>query len=167
MDGLFCFCRNLRLREFFHEGAGTATKNNNTVDNKTQERTDMSKQLKHCLFHPPQDHCDKLNQFISSIKNGIINLCNKKYINHEQNITVDEKLAIKNLQANQDIIIHSADKGGKIVIMNRNEYIEECKKQLSDSTFYEQTDESNLQNQNTKLRNEIMNLKANNYISEK
>ena len=34
-------------------------------------------------------------------------------------------------------------------------------------TFYEQADESNLQKQNTKLRNEIMNLKANNYISEK
>ena len=51
--------------------------------------------------------------------------------------------------------------------MNRNEYIEKCKKQLSDSTFYEQTDESNLQKQNSKLRNEIMNLKANHYISER
>ena len=167
MDDLFWFCRNLRLREFFHEDIGTATNNNNMVHNKTQERTDMSKQLKNCLFHPPQDHCDKLNQFISSMKNRIINLCNKEYINHQQNITADEKLAIKNLQANQDIIIHSADTGRKIVIMNRNEYIEECKKQLSDSTFYEQTDESNLQKQNAKLRNEIMNLKANNYISEK
>ena len=35
-------------------------------------------------------------------------------------MTVDEKLAIKNLQANQYIIIHSTDKGGKIVIMKRN-----------------------------------------------
>ena len=127
----------------------------------------MSKQFKNYSFHPPQGHCDKRNQYISSIKNGIINLCNKKYINHQQNITFDEKLAIKNLKANQNIIIHSADKRGKIVIMNRNEYKEECKKQLSDSTFYKQTDESNLQKQNTKLRNEIMNLKANNYISEK
>ena len=31
--------------------------------------------------------------------------------------------------------------------------------------YFLQTDESNLQKQNTKLRNEIMNLKANNYIS--
>ena len=29
--------------------------------------------------------------------------------------------------------------------MNRNEYIEDCQKQLSASTFYEQADESNLQ----------------------
>ena len=167
MDDLFWFCRNLRLREFFHENIETATNNNNTIYNKTHERTDMSKQFKNHSFHPPLDHCDKLNQYISSIKNGIINLCNKKYINHQQNITFDEKLAIKNLKANQNIIIHSADKRGKIVIMNRNEYKGECKKQLSDSTFYKQTDESNLQKQNTKLRNEIMNLKANNYISEK
>ena len=53
------------------------------------------------------------------------------------------------------------------VIINRNEYIEECKKELLDSTFYEQTDESNLQKQNTTLRNEIINFRANNYISEK
>ena len=69
------------------------------------------------------------------MKNGIINLCNKKCINHHQNITVDEKLAIKNLKANQDIIIQSAGEGGEIVIMNRNQYIKECKKQLLDSTF--------------------------------
>ena len=119
----------------FLDDTGTATNNNNMVYDKTQERTDISKQLKNRSF---EDHCDKLNQYISSINNGILNWCNKKYINHQQN-SIDEKLAIKNFQANQDIIIHSADKGGKMVIMNRNEYIEECKNQLSDSTFYEQT----------------------------
>ena len=110
------------------------------VYNKTQKKRDMSKQLKTRSFHPPQDHCDKLNQYISSIKNGIVKRMQQKKINQEQNITVEEKLAIKNLQSNQDIIIHSVDKGKRIVIMNRNKYIEECKKQLSDNTFYEQTD---------------------------
>ena len=61
----------------------------------SQKRTDMPKKLKNRSFHPPQDHCDKLNQYILSVKNGITNLCNKIYINHQQNITVDEKLAIK------------------------------------------------------------------------
>ena len=126
----------------------------------------MSKQLKNHTFHPPQTIVINLiNVFYKNT--GIINLWNKKYINQQQNVTVDGKLAIKNLQDNQDIIINSADKGGKIVIMNRNEYIEECKKQLSDSTFYQQTDQSNLQKQKTKIRKEILKLKANNYISEK
>ena len=66
-------------------------------------------------------------------------------MNHQQNITIDEKLFIKNLQYNQGIVIFRADKGGKIVIMNRDQFIEECKKELSNSTFYEQTDPSNLQ----------------------
>ena len=126
----------------------------------------MSKQLKNHTFHPPQTIVINLiNVFYKNT--GIINLWNKKYINQQQSITVDGKLAIKNLQDNQDIIINSADKGGKIVIMNRNEYIEECKKQLSDSTFHQQTDQSNLQKQKTKIRKEILKLKANNYISEK
>ena len=54
--------------EFFHEDTRTTINNNNTVYNKTQERTDMSKQLKNRSFHPPQDHSDKLNQYISSEK---------------------------------------------------------------------------------------------------
>ena len=73
MDNLFWFCRNLRLREFFHEDTGTGTNNNNTVYNKTQERTDMSKQLKNGSFHAPQNQ--------KKTKKGIINLCNKKHIN--------------------------------------------------------------------------------------
>ena len=68
-----------------------------------------------------------LKSLISSTT--IINLCNKIYINHQQNIAVDKKPATKNLQSNQDMIIYSTDKGGKIVIMNRNEYIEEHKMQ--------------------------------------
>ena len=51
--------------------------------------------------------------------------------------------------------------------MNRKESIEELKKQQSDSTFCEQTDGFNQQKQNKKVRNEIMKLNANHYISEK
>ena len=59
MDDLFWFCRNLRLREFFHENTETSTNNNSAIYNKTQERTDMSKQLKNRSFHAPKEHCDK------------------------------------------------------------------------------------------------------------
>ena len=105
IGNLFRFFKNLRPKVVFLEDTGIATNNSNTVYDKTQERTDISKQLKNRSF---EDHCDKLNQYIS-INNGITNLCNKKYINHQQK-SVDEKLAIKNFQANQDIMIHSADK---------------------------------------------------------
>ena len=83
MDDLFRFYKNLWLREFFHEDTKTDI-NNNTEYIKTMKRTVMSKQLKnpHFTHH-------KIN------------------INHQQNITVEGKLAIKNLQSHQDIIFHS------------------------------------------------------------
>ena len=61
MNDLFWFRRNLWLREFLQEYSETSTSNNNAIYNKTQERTDMSKQVKNCSFHPPQGHCDKRN----------------------------------------------------------------------------------------------------------
>ena len=48
MDYLFWFCRNLILREFFHEDTRTDTDSNNIVYNKMQERTNISKQIKNC-----------------------------------------------------------------------------------------------------------------------
>ena len=57
----------------------------------------MFKGLKNHLFHQPQDNYDKFNQYISSVKNNIIILCNKEYINHQQSIIVERKLDIKNL----------------------------------------------------------------------
>ena len=112
---------------------------------------------KRCISYQPIYFINKKMEFST--------YATKTYINHHQNITVDEKLAIKNLKPNKDIIIHSADKGGKILIINRKESIEEFKKQQSDSTFCKQTDGFNQQNK--KVRNEIMKLNTNNYISEK
>ena len=57
----------------------------------------MFKELKNHLFHQPQDNYDKFNQYISLVKNNIIILCNKEYINHQQSIIVERKLDIKNL----------------------------------------------------------------------
>ena len=38
MDGLFWFCRILRLREIFRDETRIATNNSNTIYNKTQEK---------------------------------------------------------------------------------------------------------------------------------
>ena len=39
--------------------------------------------------------------------------------NHEKpNVTLDERIALKNLSKRDDIVIQSADKGGKVVILS-------------------------------------------------
>ena len=47
------------------------------------------------------------------------NCCKRCIIIYQQNTI--EKLTIKNLRSNEDIIIYSADKESKIVVVNRNE----------------------------------------------
>lgn len=55
----------------------------------------------------------------------------------QDNMTKDERQALRNLKNMENIIIVPADKGGKIVIMNRNEYINKIEEKLNDSKTYE------------------------------
>ena len=59
---------------------------------------------------------------------------------HKQNLTKHEKSAMAELKSNPDIVIKPADKGSAVVIMNRNDYIHEGIRQLSDTNFYQKLD---------------------------
>ena len=67
--------------------------------------------------------------YISAIKKDITDLMTKPTY-EKSNLTLEERISLKNLSERTDIIIHSADKGGKIVIMDRSIYIQEFEKQL-------------------------------------
>ena len=83
------------------------------------------------------------------------------------NITADEKLALDNLKTRDDIIIHSADKGGKIVIMNRTEYIKACQDQLEDTAFYRKLEADETTNITANIKEEINNMRYLKYITDK
>ena len=53
-----------------------------------------------------------------------------------QNVTENERRALKSLSKNKDITIKPADKGGAIVIMNTVDYIKEAHRQLDDENTY-------------------------------
>ena len=55
----------------------------------------------------------------------------------KKNLIQLEFLALKYLRRNQDIIIKSADKASAIVIMDKQYYIDEGIRQLSNTYFYE------------------------------
>lgn len=55
---------------------------------------------------------------------------------HESNLTLQEQEALKHLKANIDIVIKPADKGSKIVIMDRNQYLTEAYRQLENKKHY-------------------------------
>ncbi|XP_073429861.1 uncharacterized protein [Dendrobates tinctorius] len=52
------------------------------------------------------------------------------------NLSPVEKQAISSLRDNPNIIIKPADKGGAIVVMNKNQYVTEIQRQLSDTNTY-------------------------------
>jgi len=59
-----------------------------------------------------------------------------KLQNGPPNLSKQEKLAIKSLKADKDIIIKPADKGSATVIMDKSEYVMEANRQLSNTLHY-------------------------------
>lgn len=53
------------------------------------------------------------------------------------NLSRNETSALEQLSSRQDVFIKPADKGGAIVVMNREDYINEANRQLSNSLFYQ------------------------------
>uniref|UniRef100_A0A8C5LVT7 Reverse transcriptase domain-containing protein n=1 Tax=Leptobrachium leishanense TaxID=445787 RepID=A0A8C5LVT7_9ANUR len=62
---------------------------------------------------------------------------NKIYTQKVQpNLTKEERKALSSLKNDSDIIIKPADKGGGIVVMNKEAYNQEASRQLNDGTTY-------------------------------
>ena len=72
-----------------------------------------------------------------------------------QNLTQEELNALKSLRNRTDIVIRPADKGGEVVVWDRDLYLEEAYKQLSDDPFYHQIDQDATQAQHKDFTNVI------------
>ncbi len=82
-----------------------------------------------------------------------------------QNLRKDEKLAVKELANNRDIVIKKADKGSCVVIMNTDDYIKEGHRQLSDSKFYKKVDRDLSEEHNAKVEELVNDIHNRNEIS--
>ena len=65
------------------------------------------------------------------------------------------------------IVIKGADKGGAIVIQNRNDYINEGNHQLGDTNFYKEMDSDLTEYHNIEVTNLIGQLRSNHYLFRK
>ena len=57
------------------------------------------------------------------------------------NLSADERLALKNLRANHDLIIKPADKGSATVVIDRDAYVFEGQRQLNNVQYYRKLSE--------------------------
>ena len=86
-------------------------------------------------------------------------------LNH--NLTKAEKEAIKLLNDNPNIVIKAADKGSAVVVQNREDYIREGLRQLSDERFYIETPTDLTQKHNKEVHDLVRQLETNDEIGPK
>lgn len=90
------------------------------------------------VFNPTHSNGPYLNTFYQVVFTDLQKLCQQTHESHSNhfNLTPLEKTALKQLTNNPDIVVKTADKGGGIVIQNRQDYLAEARRLLSDSNTY-------------------------------
>ena len=157
MDDLYFFCRKLKLKEYFHGADSTTDKI------QQEERCDLNTKLPNCYFNPNHETPLNLQRHISIAKKEITELLKKP--NYQQsNLTSDERLKLMYLSENRNLTIKGADKGGKIVIMDTEDYIEHCKLLLNDRECYEKLDANPTLIYAEEVKQKIDDMLKNNYI---
>ena len=76
-------------------------------------------------------------------------------------MTKTEKVALRTLKSNTDIVIKPADKGSAVVVRDKEHYISEAERKLGDRQFYKPWDydpKLEFQSKVTKTLNKLLNL---------
>ena len=144
-DDLKIFFRRLRITHFFSSDPNS--KGNTYADDTyialEDDRTEHEKLIDMKFknkgkWEPPQgDHA--LETFIQSVTNDFGKMTPRTP--HNKNLTKSETTSLKNLSEDQSIVIKKADKGAAVVLMNKEDYITESERQLSDQNFYIETND--------------------------
>ena len=147
------FSRKIKLKAHF----GTQPDTNENKDN------DEFKPETNKAWEPPYTH-HTVKTYLDALERDIVDIPSNNNGSKisKQNLSKGEKLALRDLNCRDDIIITKADKGGAIVILDVEDYIAEAERQLKDSTSYEK-----LNNNPTSDYNELINNTIDNLIKEK
>lgn len=88
-------------------------------------------------FYPHHSKGMFIPLFYDQVYKDLMHLCSKPQTKYSNlNLSKQEKLVIKSLKNAEDIVIKQADKGGGIVILSRETYIQEVHRLLSDHCAY-------------------------------
>ena len=137
------FYRRLRLKAFFHDKDHDSSEQ--SIENQDQQNGEIVSEPKEELVFeqlnpkkstwvPPPGKFSSLDHYIQRCRTEIAQLDFRKRIRN-QNLTREELNALKSLRNRTDIVIKPADKGGAVVVWDRDMYLEEAYKQLSDDRF--------------------------------
>lgn len=117
------FARTLRLREYFFD--------------RTQGSSDSREfGITNQHWTPNLGRDKYLDMYITAVQNDVIRAY-KSQKPGRQNLSRKERDALEALSKRTDVVIKPADKGGGIVVMDKDKYLEEGIRQLSNTQFYQ------------------------------
>ena len=82
-----------------------------------------------------------LNSYVAKLRQDIRERLAYNHRFQRDNLNKRERVALKRLSNNKDIIIKPADKGGATVILNTGDYITEAMRQLNNEEYYKRVEE--------------------------
>ena len=146
---LYRFYRNLHLKAWHHQQAVPSHNHVNaspvaSVVTGSLDNLDEDSVLPHTQAFKPKSRFAPivsnpcLIAFTKKMDCDIAKLFNdtpNAFSGSKHNLTHNERTALNELSRNQDIIIRPADKGGAIVVLSKEQYVTEAKRQL-DSKYY-------------------------------
>ncbi|XP_064621108.1 uncharacterized protein LOC135483965 [Lineus longissimus] len=124
---------SLRRRAFFHENNPDLDQAPNQDDNTLERKFKLPSK-----WNPPGP--PDLEAFIRTNEYHFDRI--PLHSPRSNNLTSAEREALTQLKAMPQIVIKPADKGSAVVIMNRQDYISEAERQLSNRTHYRPTTEN-------------------------
>ena len=119
------------------------------------ERCPMKSTYKNPYFNSPAQYTPpNLEKFIAATKTSIADLISKPSPRNT-NMSSSDRDTMSSLKKRSDIVITSADKGGKVVVMDKVAYINECQNQLKNPEFYSEIDTDPTQEIVDEIKTEI------------
>ena len=130
------FARRLRLKVHFY-------RDNHDDDDDSPTSSPSESLLSHPLlkrestFTPNAGQDPFLDAFITAVKTDIVQGIKPKTY---RNISREEHRALQDIRNNREIVVKEADKGSAVVIQDKDNYVQECMRQLNSTSHYEKLD---------------------------
>lgn len=113
-------------------------------------------------WRPLTSDSNNLENYLYATKIELAKFSMKKRFN----ISKSEMIALHRLKKNSDLVIRKADKGSTIVILNKNDYVEEGLRQLNDGIHYEKIDSIDICGTLKNVRNHAAHMHYHNEIDK-
>ncbi|XP_068755861.1 uncharacterized protein [Montipora capricornis] len=116
-----------------------------------------------CLFTESFQPSVTLEHYLEEVKLQIAEI---KITRPKHNLSRKERKALNALKQNKDLNFKKADKGTTLVVMNKNDKIQEGQVQINDLNNYKPLDKPIVKETHTKVSRLISELSRNNYIDD-